>query len=97
LEYYLHIHSDGREDWYYERVWVPVGTRFLTVFICQDGKKSYQHTRTANITLLGEPPCMYEIKSVPPRGAGWEMFDNESDNYTEWRRPGKAPVRSRIF
>jgi hypothetical protein len=45
-----------------------------------------EEVRTRTVELAPVRPAVLRLKIVEPRGGGWELFDDSSDNYSTWHR-----------
>jgi hypothetical protein len=79
--YYLHVDFDGKEhQLHYE---LPGESLAVTV------NNGIETTITRNIrSVRGLGRCT-NIVLARPRGAGWAIADDASDNFTVWRRRAK--------
>jgi len=90
-EYYrLHIDNQGREHRWWRTVIPNQPSLWVEVVRAADGKK-LEETRTVNVKSWCGAFC--EITPVRPRGGGWALHDDTSDNFTAWRRPQDGVVR----
>lgn len=75
--YYIHVSPDGTEHITADE---PRGQKSLLV----ERMANWEHTRTRNI--MRESHFGTSYIQVPPKGEGWERFEDHSDKWTGWRR-----------
>jgi hypothetical protein len=86
-EFWLHVRADGSELRFAHE---PTDVRSLRVETIEIAPgKWVEETRTYTVENEG---LVHEIIMVKPRGAGWKLHDESSDNWTVWRRSSGRKV-----
>jgi hypothetical protein len=80
-EYWLVVSPDGSEQRFRHE---PENFKSLHVEVLVIDVVVVEQTRTRNIQDWAG--AFGTVTSVRPKGGGWQLHDDTSDNYTVWRR-----------
>lgn len=107
-EYSLHVFADGAELYFNERAETITPLEYAPFEAISWGYNGYMRVHRVEVLELGDGSQVEQIvvrsikvncgeKFICPRphGAGWQVHNDESDNYTVYRRG--APAARQIF
>lgn len=87
---WLHVNDDGSEEWYRSE---PSSIKTLKVeFIDIGGGRLVQHTVTRDLPEEIMYGGAIRVRTVRPRGKGWEVWGSIRNRVSDWRRPHKGGV-----